>query len=619
MNEQTIFRVIIIDENPANHQDFIKILQTDISSEEESLEAALLGEKKVTPYLPRFEIDIASQGLEGIDRIKQALEEKRTYSLAFVDIRMPPGWDGIDTIKHIWKLDKDIQVVIYTAYSDSSWEETAEHLGKTDNLFILKKPFDTVSVRQLACALTTKWRLAEDARKRVEILKKQVQELQYQAAHDALTGLFNRFGFFEEIRLAIKNSEVTHAKFAVLFLDVDRFKLVNNSLSHAVGDQLLREVSQRFQAVLRPQDVIARLGGDEFAIIFMNVDNEKHIKKMLANIINTLKTPFNIADRRVTLTISAGISVYPKDGETADLLLRNADTAMYYAKAWKGNNHQFYTDEMNKLSLAELDQEMELHQAIANEEFFLSYQPQIELLSERIVAVEALLRWRHPKKGILPPMDFVPLAEETGLVIPIGVWAIWAACKQNKAWQKAGLPPIRVAVNVSIQQIQQQNFIEMVSNILRETELEPKYLELELTENVILSHSDVIRKVNELKKLGVNIAIDDFGTGYSSLSYLHKIPLDRLKIDSSFIQHIQSANDDEAIIRAVIAMAKHLKLEVLAEGVETIDQLNFLKKNKCGDVQGFYFSTPLSAVELESILKNPGDMDSLKNMLNESK
>lgn len=736
MSDKNIFRIIVIDDNPSIHYDFIKILKTESSSELDLLSSELFGNNKEKTELPQFEIDVASQGQEGVERIKEAIAQKRPYALAFVDIRMPPGWDGIETIKHIWELDQDIQIVICTAYSDYSWEETVAHLGKKDNLLILKKPFDNTSVRQLACALTTKWKLAEDSKNYTDNLQKQIQdrtlslekslalvkstfesssdgilvinnegviidynsklinmlqipaeilyskqekdfinflksqitkpeefehnlkqihthpemiridvikfkngrvfdcysqphklndkiigyildfrditkralleqELQYQATHDPLTGLENRVQLIEKIKQAIKTTNLSNTPFAILFIDFDRFKLVNDSLSHETGDELLIIAADRLKKAIRTEDSLARIGGDEFVIVMMNVNNNQDIECKVKQIIEIFQNPFILGDRKITLTASVGISIYPKDGETVTTLLRNADTAMYRAKSLKGNIFQFYDAKMSKESIDRLDQEMELRQAIQNEEFFLCYQPQVDIASEKLVAVEALIRWNHQKKGIILPIDFIPVAEETGLITEIGKWVLYAACKQNKIWQDEGFAPIRVAVNITAQQFKQDNLVETVKKVLKETKLNPKYLELELTENVILSNREVIRIVSELKEVGVIIAIDDFGTGYSSLSYLHKIPLDRLKIDSSFIQHIHSANDDEVIIRAVIAMAKNLNLEVLAEGVETSTQLNFLKKYQCNDVQGFYFSKPLTSTEVENYLKNP--------------
>lgn len=734
--------ILIIDDNPEIHKDFIKILTRDLYAKPDldAFENKLFGENKFDKNnLPQFYITTASQGEEGIEYVAKSLNEGNPYALAFVDIRMPPGLNGIETIKRIWALDPDIQIVICTAYSDYSWEDTVNELGQKENLLILKKPFDSVAVRQLACALTKKWQLMQDARGYNSELKKQIKDrtaslqeslslvkatlessnngilvvnnegkiidynqkfvvmwqvpreilddkkeiklrefmydqlddpelffahikdlytdldavrievvklkngkifeyytqpqkigkktvgrvfdfrditkpfklekkLEYQATHDALTGLPNRIMLLERIKQTIKTSEQNHQMFALLFLDLDRFKLINDSLSHAIGDEVLKVAASRLQASMQDDDMLARLSGDEFIIVVANIKNEENIFTKIVKLQNIFKQPFTIGNRNVIVTISIGVSIYPKDGLTPDILLRNADAAMYQAKELRGNSFQFYTDELNMQCLSKLDQEMQLRQALVNNEFFLCYQPQINLKDNKIVAAEALLRWNHPQKGILLPLDFLPLAEETGLIIPIGEWVIRKACAQNKAWQDAGLTPIRVAVNVTAQQFSHQNILNLVSNILKETKLNPKYLELELTENVILSSPEIIRAVTELKKLGLTIAIDDFGTGYSSLSYLKKIPLDRLKIDGSFIQHIKSVNDDEVIIRAIIAMAKNLDLEVLAEGVESKNQLNFLKTNECGDVQGFYFSKPLSIKELEHFLKNPSDI-----------
>lgn len=739
MSDAGNFHILIIDDNPAIHSDFIKILSTNSSEKLDKLSEEVFGKKQEKEMLPKFQIDVASQGKEGIERVRDALSHGWHYSLAFVDIRMPPGWDGIETIKRIWALDKDVQIVICTAYSDYSWEETVASLGKTDSLLVLKKPFDNIAVRQLACALTMKWKLAESARQYTTELQKQVanstlslqeslslvkstfesssdgilvvslkgeivdynqklihmleisqtvidskneaellahinsklinadqfsdrmrelhihidetstdelkfkngkifecysqphtlnnkvvgrildfhditkranleKDLLYQATHDALTGLPNRVKLLERMRLAIKMSDENKLSFAVMFLDLDRFKLINDSLSHITGDNLLQIVSKRLQAIMRSEDTLARLGGDEFVILFMNISKEDHIKKKIDQILSAFQEPFDIDDRKVTLSVSLGISLYPKDATTVDMLLRNSDAAMYAAKGRKGNHFEFYSPEMSAQSLAELDQEAELRHAIANNEFFLNYQPQIDLANDKLVAVEALIRWQHPKKGVLLPIDFIALAEETGLIVPIGEWVIRTACQQNKAWQDAGLPPMRVAVNITSQQFKQPDLVEKIQHILHSTQLKPEYLELELTENVIVGNRETIRLLSELKKLGVSIAVDDFGSGYSSLGYLRKIQLDRLKIDSSFIQHIQSTTDDEVIVRAVIAMAKSLHLGVIAEGVETKNQLDFLKQYQCADAQGFYFSKPLCKNDIENILKNPSTM-----------
>lgn len=602
------FRIIVIDDNAAIHRDFIKILTTHESSEFSTLKDIVFGNQDQEDRIPpQFEIDTALQGKEGLHKIKKALKENRPYSLAFVDIRMPPGWDGVETIKRIWEVDKDIQIVICTAYSDYSWEETVEHLGNTDNLLILKKPFDRIAVRQLASALTRKWELMQESRSHLFSLEKKIEErtseLQYQATHDPLTGLPNRTILFQKIQHMLEICKLNKKKFAILFIDLDRFKLINDSFSHSVGDELLYQVAARLQTIISPKDLLARLGGDEFIITTFEFKENQKLTQFISEVLTALAKPFQVLSREVVINCSIGVSVYPQDGDTADILLRNADAAMYYAKESGGNQFQFYTKELNDQSLKRLDEEAQLRLAIENSEFFLCYQPQVDLFTEKLIAVEALIRWRHPQKGIIYPMDFIPLAEETGLIVSIGEWALRTACAQNKKWQDDGLPPIRMAVNFASQQFRQKNIVEVIKNILAETKLKPEYLEIEVTENVIIRSSNIINTIIELKKIGVQVALDDFGTGCSSLSYLKRIPLDRLKIDQSFIQNIMKNKDDEVIVRAIIAMANNLNLDVLAEGVENKKQLNFLKLQDCSQVQGYLFSEALPAEEIKRLLE----------------
>jgi len=426
-----------------------------------------------------------------------------------------------------------------------------------------------------------------------------------------LTGLPNRVFLEEILEKSITNSHRKKDHFAVLFFDLDRFKLINDSLSHAAGDELLRTIAKRLQETVRSCDLVARLGGDEFVILLRDINDENIVKQLSHKLLSIINDPFNIAGREIIISTSIGISLYPQDGKSADLLLRNADAAMYKAKKSGANQFQFYTATLNTESLDSLEKEMQLRHAITNKELFLFYQPQIDIKSEKVIAVEALVRWKHPKNGVLLPIDFIPLAEETGLIVPIGEWVLRTACQQNKAWQDSGLPPIRIAVNITTQQLNQYNLVEIVKNILDETQLKPEYLELELTENSIISNINVINTINTLKDLGLHIALDDFGTGYSSLSYLKDIHLDRLKIDKSFVQNILLNRGDEVIIQAIITMAHSLNLEVLAEGIETEKQLNFLKKQNCGEIQGFYFSKPLSTSDLELVLAGKEEMTNL--------
>lgn len=627
INDNYDFRIIIIDDNPEIHKDFIKTL-TNInnSTELDFLTHKLFGEQQVKEdlaagkpqtinlLLPKFKIDTAVQGQEGVELILAAIAQGNPYALAFVDIRMPPGWDGIKTIKHIWALDKDIQIVICTAYSDYSWEETVTELGQTDNLLILKKPFDHIAVRQLACALTRKWKLMQESRMYTEslesIVQERTEELQHQATHDALTDLPNRVLLEESIKKAIIKSQNEKNNFALLFFDLDRFKLINDSLSHSAGDELLRVVTNRLKENMQKDATLARIGGDEFILLVENINSPNEATEVATNLLNIISEPINIMEHRIVITSSVGICLYSKDLKLNELV-RHADIAMYRAKELGGNQCQHYVSDMSDISFKNLEMETELRQAIKNEEFFLEFQPQFDIKTKTLSAVETLIRWQHPTKGILLPIDFIPLAEEAGLIVPIGEWVIREACLQHKKWLEAGMEPIRMAVNITTQQIRYYNFIKVLESILKETDVEPKYLELELTENTIINNAIVIKIIESLKQLGVHIAVDDFGTGYSSLNYLRNVSLDRLKIDRSFIQNILINHGDEVVIQAIIAMARGLNLEVLAEGVETKKQLEFLTSKDCTEIQGFYFSKPLTADGVKNLIMNNPDILSL--------
>ncbi|MEO8402886.1 MAG: EAL domain-containing protein [Gammaproteobacteria bacterium] len=601
-------RLLIIDDNLQIHSDFIKILATKNADKLELLEESLFGEKTKKIELPQFIIDTAAQGQEGVKYIAQAKQDKKPYALAFVDIRMPPGWDGIETIKHIWEIDPDIQIVICSAYSDYSWEETAEHLGQNENLLILRKPFDHVSVRQLACALTKKWQLMQESRSYTKNLEARVQErtkkIEYQATHDLLTGLPNRAMMIDRIKKEINIAQREKSEFAIFFFDLDRFKLINDSFGHGAGDSVLKSVTTSLSKALRENDMLGRIGGDEFVGIFSPVTDKKIIKKITVSLLKAINVPLKVKNHEIIISTSIGIAVFPGDGNNTDELLRNADMAMYRAKELGGNQFQFYTSELAKTCFGRLELETDLHRAINENELFLVYQPQYDLAKNQFVSVEALVRWEHPKKGTLLPIDFIPLAEETGLINTIGTWVLETACKQNKYWQEMGLPKVRVAVNITSKQFKQPDVVACIKKIIDDTGLAPNYLELELTENIILNHIEAPKKISELRKMGIYIALDDFGTGYSSLNYLRNIPLDRLKIDQSFIQNISHNRDDEIIIQAIITMAHGLNLEVVAEGVETQSQLDFLKSKKCGEIQGFYFSKPLSSHDFETLLQS---------------
>jgi len=433
------------------------------------------------------------------------------------------------------------------------------------------------------------------------------QELEHQANYDKLTGLPNRNLLSDRLDRAILNAVRHRTRFAVAFIDLDGFKDINDSLGHGAGDRLLKAVAQRLVSALRATDTVARLGGDEFVLILGDQSEGKQLASELQRVLEIIAQPLTIDNSEIYVTASIGASVYPSDGQTGSALLKNADTAMYRAKDHGKNTVQCYSAEMNDEVSERLSLQVNLRRALEREEFLLHYQPQVDLRTGRMVGAEALIRWRHPELGMVSPGKFIPIAEACGLIEPIGEWVIKTACAQNKAWQDAGLPRLHVSVNLSTRQFRGKGLIEWVSRVLLETGLEAKYLELELTESVIMHNAEhVIATVRDLKNLGLQLSIDDFGTGYSSLSYLKRFPVDRLKIDQSFIRDLGTDPDDAAIARTVIALAKSLDLRVIAEGVETAEQLAFLSLHDCDEVQGYYFSRPVPAEEFVRLLEKGG-------------
>jgi diguanylate cyclase (GGDEF)-like protein/PAS domain S-box-containing protein len=436
--------------------------------------------------------------------------------------------------------------------------------------------------------------------------KRAEEQIAFMAYHDHLTNLPNRHLLKDRLQQAIGAAKQYDRIVAILFLDLDNFKRINDTLGHDQGDKLLQKVADRLQGYIRNSDsiarleveqrdnTIARLGGDEFTILLTEIKHIKDAAKVAQRILDLFNEPFAMESHEVFITTSIGISVYPDDGETVDTLLKHADTAMYHAKDQGRNNYQFYKESMNITTIERLDLENELRKALDRKELILHYQPQLDTKTKKIIAVEALIRWMHPDKGMMSPMTFIPVAEETGLIIPIGEWILRTACNQNKAWQQAGLPLIRVTVNISSVQFSQKNFVRMVDNILKESCLGPQYLELELTESILMqATTTAVTTLKELKSLGIRLSIDDFGTGYCSLNYLKSFPIDTLKIDQSFVRDLTISQEDKAIIHAMIALGHSLNLDVIAEGVETMQQLEYLSEKGSDAVQGFLFSKPL--------------------------
>lgn len=425
------------------------------------------------------------------------------------------------------------------------------------------------------------------------------------AHHDALTSLPNRMLLMERLSHALTHAHRQGKMVAVMFLDLDRFKNINDTLGHTVGDQLLKNVAERLSECVREDDTVARLGGDEFVIVLEDVFSIQDVAGIAQKLINAMERPVMLERQELFVTTSIGISVYPDDGDNADTLIKHADTAMYRAKEQGRNNSQFYTADMNERALERLTMENSLRHALERNEFLLYYQPQVDLKTRSITGMEALLRWQHPDFGLVSPSRFIPIAEETGLIVPIGEWVLRAACFQNKAWQDAGMPRLHVAVNLSARQFKQPNLVNVVSQALADSGLEPCYLELEITESIAMEHAEeTITRLNELKAMGVAISMDDFGTGHSSLSYLKRFPIDTLKIDQSFVQDVLLDSQDAAIAAAISTMARSLKMKVVTEGVETQEQVGFLREHDRDEVQGYYFSHPLPADAFADLLRS---------------
>jgi diguanylate cyclase (GGDEF)-like protein len=529
----------------------------------------------------RFEVFPAESLSAAIDLI-----EARHCDVILLDLSLPDS-QGLETLHRMHAHSANTPIIVLTGLDDDELALTAMRHGAQD--YLLKGKFD-LNLLTRAIRYTLE-------RKRAET---EIKKLAY---YDPLTGLPNRLLLHDRLRQYLAKAVRSGESVALLFLDLDRFKVVNDSLGHSNGDLLLQEVARRLAATIRSSDTIARLGGDEFVVALSSVDSGEDISRVAGQILSTLKDPLHIEGHEIYTSASIGIAFFPDDGETADDLMKHADIAMYQAKEHGRNNYQFFSAEMNLRAYNRQVVENHLRKALQRQEFFLVYQPQLDIATGEVTCVEALVRWDHPERGVVPPLQFISLAEETGLIIPIGEWVLRTACAQNKTWQDQGLPPVRMAVNISGRQFKHAAIIESVRRALHDTGLDPRHLELELTESTIMTEpSAVVPILNSLKALGVGLSIDDFGTGYSSLSCLKHFPIDRLKIDRSFVSDIGRNSDDEAIAEAIICMARSLRIDVVAEGVEQAQQLEFLRGHNCHAMQGFYISHPLSAGDCAAFL-----------------
>ena len=529
------------------------------------------------------------------DRLGRGLEQLSAADteLVLLDLSLPDSC-GLDTFAKVYAHSPTVPIIVLTGNSDHNIALSAVKSGAQD--YLIKGRYD----RDL---------LLRSMQYSIERKRYQVQ-LEYQANYDALTGLPNRNLLQDRLQQAVHGYRLPRTV-AVAFIDLDHFKFVNDSLGHSAGDRLLKGIAERLRAVLRDGDTVARLGGDEFVLIMNGQSSEEVIFRAMQRITAAVAEPMNIDGKELIVTCSGGISLYPQDGLDVDTLLKNADAAMYRAKGEGRNNCKFYTSEMNQRVNERLSLENGLRRAIERREFLLHFQQRVDLRTGGIVGAEALVRWLHPERGLIGPDRFIPIAEETGLILQIGELVLRQACRQVRSWLDEGLAPGVVSVNLSARQFRQEGLVRLVAGVLEETGLDPRHLEMELTESLVMDNvAAAIATLRGLKSLGISVSVDDFGTGYSSLAYLRSLPIDKLKIDRSFVRDIGSAADADGgvLAQAIISLGHNLHLQVVAEGVETAAQARFLKRHGCDEGQGFYFGTPL---EPAAFAKNLNGIDNI--------
>lgn len=568
-------------------------------------------------------LDSLQQNIVSVESGRDALRSllDHDYAVILLDVQMP-AMDGFETAELIRSrtASEDTPIIFITAYTYAETDMLRGYsLGAVDFIFT---PIIPDILRAKVSVFVELFHKTQAIKRHEEHLEGLVEErtaaltaeiaeriqvqgrLHHLAHHDALTGMPNRILFVERLKQGLSRAQWRRRSVAVLFFDLDRFKLVNDTLGHEAGDQLLRMASERLLTCIRDGDTLARFGGDEFAAFLDDIASPDDVAPIIREFLHVLSMPFMIDDHEFFISGSIGVSVYPNDGSDTKTLMKNADTAMYRAKQQGGNSYQFYRADMNIHALQRLELETCLRRALERHEFVLHYQPQFNLNDGGIVGFEALIRWQRPGQGLILPLEFISVLEDTGLIVPVGEWVLNTACTQHQAWRTTLAPSLRMAANISGRQFDDKNLTETIHRIQRSTNMKPMTLELEITESILMKQTQpAIDLLQEMRSMGVRFSVDDFGTGYSSLSYLKRLPIDILKIDQTFVQDITQNADDAAIVSAIITMAHSLGIKTIAEGVETREQLEFLRAQGCDFAQGYYLSRPQSGDEINRLLE----------------
>lgn len=649
-------RILIVDDNEAIHADIRSILEPPKENAElDSLTAALFDDASPTSATAvKYEIESAYQGQDGFEMVRKANQAGNPFAFAIVDVRMPPGWDGIQTIQEMKKIDPHLQIAICTAYSDYSWQTILDKFGINDWLLILKKPFDVVEVKQLACSLTEKWNLSkwvsmrtveleqslEDHARQLEVANVKLQEqveslaetnsqlsremearreaderIRHIAFHDALTGLPNRMLLSDRIAECIERSKRQQSyHFSLLYCDLDNFKIVNDSLGHRVGDQLLVHIGERLRHALRTTsqsmragyDIVSRLSGDEFVVLLDDVEGTEHAMQIAERIREVVCQNVKIEQNELLPSISIGVAMSSGEYDDATDLLRDADTALYHAKDNGKCCVSMFDMNMRTQVTNRMNLESDLRRAIEEEQFVVYYQPIVSLYTGDIVSLEALVRWQHPTRGILSPDAFISVAEETGMIDAIGELVFRQAIDQVGYWKNhiCEAEGLSVSINLSPRQLRNRRIVAVIDECLKQSGFDPAALKLEITESAMMTDLAMVRGIIEdISSLGVEFYLDDFGTGYSSLSILHTLPFSTIKLDRSFVSNLDNELESPTTIQAIVMLAKNGGVKLVAEGIETYEQLCHLRELECEYGQGYFFSKPNPKREIDELLR----------------